>query len=42
VYGEPIDLERHQPRADVKAITYYMFKVEEKDGRWQARVVVDI
>jgi SHS2 domain-containing protein len=29
-------------KADVKAITYYQFKVEEKDGKWTARVVVDI
>lgn len=42
VYGEPIDLEKHQPRADVKAITYHMFKVEQRGEGWYARVVVDI
>lgn len=42
VWGEPIDLGRHQPRADVKAITYHMFKVEQRGERWYARVVVDI
>lgn len=40
--GEPIDLTKQDLKADVKAITYHQFKLEEKDGKWTARVVVDI
>lgn len=40
--GEPIDVERHHQRADVKAVTLHDFRVEREDGRWKARVLLDI
>lgn len=41
-WGEPIDLTRQDLKADVKAITYHQFKVEQRGDGWYARVVVDI
>ena len=32
VYGERIDLSRHQLNTAVKAATYHMLKIEEEDG----------
>jgi SHS2 domain-containing protein len=40
--GEPLDAERHHQRADVKAVTLHDFFVEQTDGGWNARVLLDI
>ena len=40
--GEPLDAERHHQRADVKAVTLHDFSVEQIDGEWKARVLLDI
>jgi SHS2 domain-containing protein len=40
--GEPVDAQRHQQRADVKAVTLHNFSVEKADGDWKARVLLDI
>ena len=32
VYGERIDLSRHQLNTAIKAATYHMLKIEEQDG----------
>lgn len=40
--GEPLDAERHHQRADVKAVTLHGFSVEQIDGGWRARVLLDI
>jgi len=40
--GEPLDTERHLQRADVKAVTLHDFSVEQIDGGWKARVLLDI
>jgi len=42
VWGEPIDLTKQDLKADVKAITYYQFKVEQRGAGWYAMIVVDI
>jgi len=42
VAGERLDDTRHQQRADVKAVTLHGFSVKERDGRWKARVLLDI
>jgi SHS2 domain-containing protein len=40
--GEEINVEKHQPKVDVKAITMHLFEVTQiKDG-WFAKVLVDI
>lgn len=40
--GEAIDQARHELRADVKAVTKHLYGVSQKNGRWFARVVLDI
>ena len=40
--GETLDPERHYQRADVKAVTLHNFVVEQTDGGWKARVLLDI
>ena len=40
--GETLDAERHHQRADVKAVTLHDFSVEQIDGNWTARVLLDI
>jgi protein archease len=42
VVGEQLDDTRHQQRADVKAVTLHGFSVENRDGGWRARVLLDI
>ena len=41
-WGEPLDLERHEPAHEVKAITYHELKVEKTGDGWLAEVIVDI
>ena len=40
--GEPIDVERHHQRADVKAVTLHDFAVERTESGWKARALLDI
>jgi len=40
--GEPLDVARHEQRADVKAVTLHDFQVEKNDGGWKATVLLDI
>ena len=40
--GEMLDAERHHQRADVKAVTLHNFSLEQVDGGWKARVLLDI
>jgi SHS2 domain-containing protein len=40
--GEPLDAERHQQRADVKAVTLHDFRVEKTEGGWKATAILDI
>jgi SHS2 domain-containing protein len=42
VTGETINPARHELRADVKAVTKHLYEVGQKNGRWHARVVLDI
>ena len=53
VYGEKIDLKRHNPAVEVKAATYTDLKVRQfgteftvegqnKDGGWMAQCIVDV
>jgi tRNA nucleotidyltransferase (CCA-adding enzyme) len=42
-WGEPIDLDRHQPAVEVKGATYTSLRVgQEPDGTWIAQCVVDV
>ncbi|NPA47397.1 MAG: archease [Thermococci archaeon] len=41
--GEPLDPGRHEPKEEVKAITYHDMRIEKlPDGRWMAQFVPDI
>ena len=42
-WGEPIDLQRHQPAVEIKGATYTELKVgRDESGRWLAQCVVDV
>ena len=42
-WGEPIDVARHDPAVEVKAITYHALKVaQEPSGPWIAQCVIDV
>ncbi len=41
--GEPVNVTRHQPAAEVKGATYTeLAVVEDAPGRWRAQCVVDV
>jgi len=42
VYGEPFDPNRHQPRMDVKAITYHQLQVRQGTEKSSVQVFLDI
>jgi SHS2 domain-containing protein len=42
VDGEPYDPKRHEFRSEVKAVTYHQLKIALEDGRWVARVILDL
>jgi len=42
LHGDTADREKHAFKTDVKAVTYYRFKVERIEGCWKAEVVLDI
>jgi tRNA nucleotidyltransferase (CCA-adding enzyme) len=42
-WGEPVDVERHRPAAEVKGATYTALEVSRQaDGQWLAQCVVDV
>ena len=41
-WGEPVDIERHRPRVEVKGATYTDLHVEETAQGWKAQCVVDV
>ncbi len=42
IFGEEINQSRHDLRCDVKAITFHLFDVYEKDGKWISRFILDL
>lgn len=41
--GEPVDVARHQPAAEIKGATFCELAVRRlDDGRWLAQCVVDV
>jgi tRNA nucleotidyltransferase (CCA-adding enzyme) len=42
VYGEVIDMERHQPAVEIKGATYTELAVYQKDDQWIAQCIVDV
>jgi SHS2 domain-containing protein len=41
-FGEPIDPSRHSIYTEIKAVTYHDLTVEQRNGRWYARIIFDI
>jgi SHS2 domain-containing protein len=41
-FGEPLDLERHDPQLMIKAVTRHMLQVAPQDGGFQVRAILDI
>ncbi len=41
-YGEKLDVARHDPRVDVKAVTRHEFEVVKDKQSWKAKVLLDI
>ena len=41
IAGEPIDLERHRIKTEIKAATYHDLRIEEDGGSWVVRVIFD-
>jgi tRNA nucleotidyltransferase (CCA-adding enzyme) len=42
-WGEPVDVERHRPAAEVKGATYTALQVSHRaDGQWLAQCVIDV
>lgn len=42
-WGEPVDVARHQPAAEVKGASFCELKVaQQSDGQWLAQCVVDV
>lgn len=41
-YGEKLDVSRHDPRVDVKAVTRHEFEVIKDKQGWKAKVLLDI
>lgn len=42
LYGEPVNVSTQELRADVKGVTKHLYQLSERDGRWSARVVLDV
>jgi SHS2 domain-containing protein len=40
--GEPLDAARHRVSGEVKAPTYHMLELAEREGRWEAQVIFDV
>ena len=41
-YGEKIDPKRHKIKMEIKAATYHMIRIEEKQNRTRVQVLFDI
>ncbi len=41
-WGEFIDAEKHNPKTEIKAVTYHKLSVREEGGIWKCTVVLDI
>lgn len=41
-YGEKIDLERHDIKTEIKAVTYHGLFVRENANGWEAQIIFDV
>lgn len=40
--GEKFNPDKHKIKAEVKAVSYFDMKIEEKDAKWLTRVILDL
>jgi SHS2 domain-containing protein len=40
--GENLDPRRHEILTEIKAVTYHELEAVERDGKWTARVILDL
>jgi SHS2 domain-containing protein len=41
-YGEPVDIDRHEPAVEIKGATLTALQVTEGADGWRAQCVVDV
>ncbi|AEF95749.1 archease [Methanotorris igneus] len=41
-YGEEFDKEKHEPKEEVKAITYHKMEVKQEGDKWVVKFIVDL
>lgn len=42
IWGEPVDVKRHQPAVEIKGATFTQLKVIQENQQWIAQCVVDV
>ncbi len=42
MWGEPVDVARHEPVVEIKGATYTALRVVQDEGDWMAQTVVDV
>lgn len=42
VKGEPFQEQIHVIKTEVKAVTYHQIQIQRENGRWKARVILDL
>ena len=42
VAGEPLDMEKHDPKTQVKAVTLHDLLVKKTESSWVAQVIFDV
>ncbi len=42
VYGEELDLAKHEFHTEIKAVTYHQLKIEKVNDHWIAEIIFDI
>jgi SHS2 domain-containing protein len=42
VYGEPLDLEKHNYKVEIKGVTYHMMSIKEIDGKYILTFLLDL
>jgi len=41
-YGEPLDLEKHNYKVEIKGVTYHMMSIREVDGKYILTFLLDL
>ncbi len=41
-YGEPLDIEKHNYKVEIKGVTYHLMEIENKDNKYKVRFLLDL